>query len=583
MVDTRVATIDSRNIRGRHITNLMQMIEGPGTERWAYTEHRTVHAYAHLIQQHVDDMIDLRPAELGDRNFIAVLPESIMALWPRPHGPTSAQNRRALDDLGVKPGDLPLLDFIFAPYYEPDQNHWVLIGAAPSRRYVFIIDSCHAEDLYEEQLGHLRRLLHREIGAWTANWPLLRPRVADVPAYRLWPRQRDWRSCAIFMLTNMFNLTMGYRLRCYEEADLRYKRYRMAGELINGGFSPPDWYRLRPLPFRLTEFLDTTGRPAFHAHDAWPASLGATTGEEKTMCTADLFHAIRKDPKQAEWLRRQRIIASRTKFDKSIGGFPAEFDEEYFVMQPFVNASLPHEVFSHLKSKAELLAFCEANGIDCSHFADDEEGLRAWMENQAGGTWSSAIVEKAKVSGASSGQRVKGVAEADFMTARQPAKAMVSRKSAKEAIPILGGMSSSKPVKPAPGPGGVKVPKRSAATQDLPDLGATSSDRPVRPAPGPASVRQPRKSALEQAFLELGALSSERPVKPAPGPSTVRQPRRSPLKRGADAEIPDLGSTKRGRDDEDGASPVRKKNSKDEVVVPTRTLPARTPRKRAEQ
>lgn len=83
------------------------------------------------------------------------------------------------------------LDFLFASYWDVYKGHWIVLGAAPSQKIVFAVDSCHQSREWDTQLLVLRKLLLGNVRTSSDQWPLLQPRTDYLPQCRLWPTQAD--------------------------------------------------------------------------------------------------------------------------------------------------------------------------------------------------------------------------------------------------------------------------------------------------------------------------------------------------------------------------------------------------------
>ncbi|KAH9898641.1 hypothetical protein F4778DRAFT_742395 [Xylariomycetidae sp. FL2044] len=108
-------------------------------------------------------------------------------------------------------------------------NHWTLMLVRPRRRRFSYVDSFQALNNY-----HLSQLRNWVSGFLGDNF-IVQDWMHEV--YKS-PRQSNSYDCGVFVITNAIYLALGIAAEdSYMEKDLAMQRYRIAGMLLNGGFT----------------------------------------------------------------------------------------------------------------------------------------------------------------------------------------------------------------------------------------------------------------------------------------------------------------------------------------------------------
>lgn len=235
-------------------------------------------------------------------NFIATLQRS---------GRQSDVVAQALELAKCRGKDMARLDYIFIPHRE--STHWALLGIAPKQRMIFVIDSIFwSEQAWQPEIRPLAELVWQELAEsdlLDREWLLITPSYNNMNKSwknRIYVRQKDEESCAVFVCTNALCLAFGYPLLCYSNEpdksknDMPRKRRRMAMELLRNGFVPANYnYPLLDVP---TEF----------------APLQTQTDEDRIYKGFDIPPNCREPPGLPwfqNWMtgkRRRRVGAART-------------------------------------------------------------------------------------------------------------------------------------------------------------------------------------------------------------------------------------------------------------------------------
>ncbi|KAE8454668.1 hypothetical protein EG329_000291 [Mollisiaceae sp. DMI_Dod_QoI] len=146
------------------------------------------------------------------------------------------------------------LDFLFIPYIDKCNGHYMLLGFAPKQRYMFLVDSSDMQQINLEAnlrntlLAILNYLVPEEADRerWDINFSYT---AAEEKSERKAILQRDAYNCGIYTCTNALLLAFGYSLTCYTAREIdQFRKPRMVAEFRNGGFSGLYKYDLIELP-----------------------------------------------------------------------------------------------------------------------------------------------------------------------------------------------------------------------------------------------------------------------------------------------------------------------------------------------
>ncbi|RFU79849.1 hypothetical protein TARUN_2338 [Trichoderma arundinaceum] len=146
--------------------------------------------------------------------------------WPRVKQAKGQKTQSILRRMGVTPKNFLLMDTVLIPICE--DHHWTLMVLQPKKRKVMHLDSFN------------RRSHHPDLAmAWMSDY------LGDLYTAKQWevmtlktPQQTNGYDCGVHVITNSMCLALGLDpISSYRVEEMSLQRLRIAGMLLNGGFS----------------------------------------------------------------------------------------------------------------------------------------------------------------------------------------------------------------------------------------------------------------------------------------------------------------------------------------------------------